>query len=78
MLRMCVLVHGARIVTMLDGVLSLLGPNVDMLEEILGQLGQRHMRFVVKNEYFPLLGDAVREALSSIIGDKFTYEDDAA
>jgi hypothetical protein len=68
MLRMGVLVHGAHIVKMLDGVLALLGPDAEMLEEILGQLGQRHQRHGVKTEYFSLLGDAIRETLASIIG----------
>lgn len=78
MLRMGVLIHGAHIVKMMDIVLSLLGPDVEMLEEILGQLGQRHQMRGVKKEYFPLLGDAIRETLSLMIGDKYTDEDDAA
>ena len=78
MLRMGVLVHGMSLVKMLDSVLALLGPDIEMLEEILGQLGQRHQKHGVKKEYFPLLGDAIRETLSSIIGDKFTDSDDAA
>lgn len=78
MLRMGVLVHGAHVVKMLDGVLSLLGPDVEMLEEILSQLGRRHLMHGVKKEYFPLLGNAIREAISLIIGDNYTDEDDLA
>ncbi len=78
LLRMGVLVHGTRIVDMLDGVLMLLGPDTELLEEILSQQGKRHERHGVKKEYFSLLGDAVRGAISEILGDKFTDEHDAA
>ena len=78
MLRMGVLVHGARIVTMLDVVLSLLGPDIESFEEVLAQVGQRHVRMGVKKEHFCLLGDSIREVIASIIGDEFTDEDDEA
>lgn len=76
--RIAMLVHGAQIVQMMDGVLMLLGPDVELLEKILGKLGRRHERHGVKKEYFPLLGDAIRETLASINGDNFTDEADAA
>jgi ribosomal 50S subunit-associated protein YjgA (DUF615 family) len=72
------LVHGARIVDMLDGALALLGPDEDLLEEILGQLGKRHQSRGVKKEYFPLLGKAIRESLASTMGDYYTDDHDAA
>ncbi len=78
LLRMGVLVHGARIVEMLDGVLMLLGPDTELLEDIFDQLGQLQQINRVKTEYFCLLGDAVREALSTIMGDNYTDDIDEA
>jgi hemoglobin-like flavoprotein len=75
---MGVLVHGTRIVQMLDGALTLLGPDIELFEEILGQVGQRHEELGVKKEHYAMLGVAVREVISSIIGNKFTDEDDEA
>lgn len=78
LLRMGVLVHGARIVEMLDGVLMLLGPDTELLEDMLGQLGQLQQIHRVKKEYFCLLGNAVRATLSAIMEDSYTDDIDAA
>jgi hemoglobin-like flavoprotein len=78
LLRMGVLVHAARIVQMLDCVISLLGPDTDTLEEILSQLGERHKKHGVKKEFFPLLIKAVCEALGDILGDQWNDDIQAA
>jgi hemoglobin-like flavoprotein len=72
MQKMAVLIHGHRIVHMLDSVLSMLGPDMDTVEEILTQLGERHRRYGVKAEYIPLLGQAIRESLKEVIGSEWT------
>lgn len=72
---MGLLVHGTSVVRMLDGAVSMLGPDMDMVQEILIQLSQLHG---IKVEYFLLFGDSIREALSAIIGESFSKETDAA
>jgi hemoglobin-like flavoprotein len=72
MLRMGLLVHGARMVEMLDSVLDLLGPDTDLLVEVISGLGKRHQKLGVEKEHFELLGRAVRDALAEIMGDSWT------
>jgi hemoglobin-like flavoprotein len=72
LLRMGVLVHAARIMNMLDCVLSLLGPDTDTLDEVLSQVGERHRKLGVKKEHFDVLTRATCTALKDIIGDDWT------
>jgi len=77
--RMGVLVHAENVIKIIDGVLGLLGPDLDTLEMLLSEQGARHVRMGVKPQHIPLLGDACREALSEIMEDgKFTNEMDKA
>jgi hemoglobin-like flavoprotein len=78
MLRMGVVVHGVRIFSMLDQVLSLMGPDMETLVEFLETLGERHTNLGVKKEYFLMLSDAVRESLAEMLGDAFSPQDDTA
>ena len=79
MLRMGVLVHGANIVQMIDSFLALLGPDIDTLEILLAEQGERHARIGVKPSHILLLGDACRTALAEIIADeKWTTKMDEA
>jgi hemoglobin-like flavoprotein len=74
MLKMGVLVHGAQVIQMLDGILDLLGQDTDLLEQALGPVGEQHCRLVGTDqpEYFELLGQAIRMTLMEILGDRFT------
>jgi hemoglobin-like flavoprotein len=66
-LRMGLMVHGQRIVQMIDQVLDVLGPDTDVLKEILADVGQRHQRKGVQKEHFVHMGSAIRGALSKIL-----------
>jgi hemoglobin-like flavoprotein len=72
MLRMGLLVHGTRMVEMLDSVLDLLGPDTDLLADVLSGLGRRHQKLGVQKAHFPLLGLALRDALAEIMNDSWT------
>jgi hemoglobin-like flavoprotein len=62
-------------VQMLDKALDMLGPDVELLTEVLLELGQRHVRYGVKPEYFPSLGKVLIDILSDTIDPKiFTQE----
>ena len=74
MLRMGILVHGKAMIAMIDSVLSLLGPDIEVLEDLLSQLGVRHTRLGVEKEYFPLLGQALFSVLKDALGEKYTKE----
>jgi hemoglobin-like flavoprotein len=77
MLRMGIMVHGLRIVAMIDGILNMLGPDSDVLHDILSEQYQRHRKFGVRKEHFAQMGPAVRGALSKLLDDKvYTVEVD--
>jgi hemoglobin-like flavoprotein len=78
MLKMGAMIHGTRIYSMLDQALSLVGPDMETLVEFLETLGERHSRLGVKKKYFTYLSDSVREVLSTVLGNKYSPDDDDA
>jgi hemoglobin-like flavoprotein len=61
-------VHGLMFVKMFDISFSLLGPDTETLEMILGQMGERHKQFGVTSQHFSCLRKAVCGTLSEILG----------
>lgn len=66
--------HATYFVQMIDKALSMLGPDIEVLTEILLELGEKHVRYGVKPEYFPSMGRALIESLATELGDVFTSE----
>ena len=61
------IMHAKKFVTMLDSAVDMLGPNLDMLTDILTELGQKHaIKYLVKPEYFPPMGIALLESLQEV------------
>ncbi|MCH7787554.1 MAG: flavohemoprotein [Chloroflexi bacterium] len=44
----------------------------DVLGPVLKQLGERHRELHVKDEHYPMVGDALLETLSDFLGSKWT------
>lgn len=72
------LLHAVRMIHMFDAALSMLGPDIDTLNEVLEDLGKRHIRYQVKPHYFPYMGKAIRYALAEALGDQYTKDVEAA
>ena len=68
------LTHARYMIQMLDKALALLGPDAEALAEILADLGKKHVRLGVKEDFFPIMGEALMEALGQLLGDKLTSE----
>jgi methyl-accepting chemotaxis protein len=64
--------HAAYLVQMLDTALNMLGPDIELLTEIMQELGLKHVRYGVKPEMFPIMGDALLHTLESTLKDDFT------
>ena len=57
-----------------DASLNLMGPDYETLDEILTDLGKRHVSYGVKAHYFPFMGKAIVCALKQTLGDNWTPE----
>lgn len=67
--------HAKYFIQMIDKALGMLGPDIELLTEILLDLGQKHVSYGVKPEYFPSMGRALIHSVQLQLGDKtFTEE----
>jgi hemoglobin-like flavoprotein len=67
--------HAAYFIQMIDKALGMLGPDIELLTEILLELGKKHVVYGVKPEYFPSMGRALIFAVQSVLGqDAFPAE----
>jgi len=57
---------------MIDKALGMLGPDIELLTEILLDLGHKHVGYGVKPEYYPSMGQALIQVLADELGDRFT------
>jgi hemoglobin-like flavoprotein len=47
----------------------MLGPDIELLTEILLELGQKHVNYGVKPEYFPSMGRALIHAVQKVLDE---------
>jgi hemoglobin-like flavoprotein len=66
------LTHAAFMLEMIDTALNMLGPDIELLTEIMHDLGRKHIRYGVKPEFFPIMGEALVCALQDALGGGFT------
>ena len=66
------LMHASYMIQMLDTALNMLGPDIELLTEIMAELGEKHVRYGVKPEYFPKMGDALYFTLKETLKDGWT------
>ena len=65
------LIFAKNFVSMLDMAIDMLGPDLEMVEGQLQQLGFRHIRYGVMPKHYPLMGKALLNTLEHLLGDKF-------
>ena len=66
--------HAAYMLEMIDTALGLLGPDIELLEEMLLELGVKHIRYGVNETMFPHMGVALVETLEKTLNDNFTSQ----
>ena len=69
---MAILVHSKRILSIMDNAISLIGPDHELLTDLLRSTGKRHAQAGVKVQYIPFMGKAVIRALSEFMGDEWS------
>ena len=66
--------HAKFFVKMIDRSIALLGPDIELLTEILLDLGVKHNRFGVKPSHYPPMGKALLATIQELLGDKFSQQ----
>ena len=56
---------------MIDTSLNMLGPDIELLTEIMTELGTKHIRYGVTKTMFPHMGTALLAMLEDALGDEF-------
>lgn len=64
--------HAKYFIRMIDKALGMLGPDIELLTDILLDLGAKHVEYGVKPEYYPSMGRALIHTIDVSLGDKFT------
>ncbi|CAB9509104.1 Involved in oxygen transport in the brain. Hexacoordinate globin [Seminavis robusta] len=64
--------HARFLTSMLDRTVNVLGPDIDLLAEILSASAKKHIRFGLEVEHFAYMSDVFIESLSELLGDRFT------
>jgi len=59
---------------MLDTALNMLGPDIELLTEIMLELGTKHVRYGVKPEMFPIMGDCLIQTMEETLKDGLSDE----
>ena len=63
--------HAVYMIQMLDTALNMLGPDIELLTEILLELGAKHERYGVKPEMFAVMGESLEQTWEKVLGDDF-------
>jgi hypothetical protein len=64
--------HAKHYISMVDRALDLLGPDIELLTEILLDLGRSHSRFGVEASFYPPMGQALIRTMEEMLGDTYT------
>jgi hemoglobin-like flavoprotein len=63
--------HAKHFVAMLNKAVDMIGPNIEILTEILLDLGRTHCaEYGVKDGYYPIMGAALLESMEEMLGPK--------
>lgn len=76
--RMGILIHGLQVVSTFDAILSALGPDEELLSEVIAETGEKHCQRGLSPDHFTLLCRSLLQVLEKIMGDKWTADIQAA
>jgi hemoglobin-like flavoprotein len=56
---------------MIESSLDMLGPDIELLTEVMQDLGSKHERYGVKPFMYPAMGEGLVITLQTFLGDRF-------
>jgi hemoglobin-like flavoprotein len=67
--------HSKYMIAMLGKALNMVGPDDELLTEVMSDLGKKHFEFGIENaSYYAIMGESLFLALREMLGDQFTPE----
>jgi len=72
--QMAILIHGQNIIQMLITMLSILGPDEDILQDVLLDIGERQSKLGLSPSHFTLLCRALVQVLQQVMDKNWTPE----
>ena len=67
--------HAKYMIAMLGKALNMLGPDDELLTEVMSDLGKKHFQLGIEDEYYyQVMGDSLFLALSEMLGSYVTPE----
>jgi hemoglobin-like flavoprotein len=64
--------HAKHFINMFGQAVEMLGPDTELLTDILLELGAKHVAYGVKTAYYPSMGRAIIAVIKELLGDGFT------
>ena len=71
-------VHATAIFQMLQYMIELLGPDMELLEGDLIALGVRHVKYGVHKEFLPIMSRAIDFVLTNLLGNTYLGDHQAS
>jgi hemoglobin-like flavoprotein len=74
--------HASHFVSMIDTTVNMLGPDIEMLTEIMLELGAKHVRYGVTPQMFPVMEQCLLQTIEECLttetehGSSFHYTQD--
>jgi hemoglobin-like flavoprotein len=71
--------HASHLIQMIDTTVNMLGPDIEMLTEIMLELGAKHVRYGVTPPMFPIMGKCLLQTIEECLtmetegGSRFIY-----
>jgi len=62
--------HAVYLIQMFETSLDMLGPDIELLTEMMSELGAKHVRYGVRTEMYGMMGDALIESLKELLGEE--------
>jgi nitric oxide dioxygenase len=59
--------HASHLISMLDTAVNLLGPDFEMLTEIMLELGAKHVSYGVTPQMFPIMGECLLQTIEECL-----------
>ena len=69
--------HAVHLIQMIDTTINMLGPDIEMLTEIMYELGKKHVRYGVTPQMFPIMGQCLLQTIDECLADSIANNPDS-